>query len=130
MYLIRNKQYPANFFHIMRKSIIFGKILLPMYRLNISFIVEPALEGMWLDTMRTALLPRLREEGFGPVALSRVLTERHEGHFTFSLLVEMDSMEEYLRLTGPVWEQYASTASLAFGEGVMWFMSLMKELDN
>ncbi len=84
----------------------------------------------WLGVMRDGFLPYLASQGFSRVAFSRVLHEQGEGHFTFSLLVEIDSLDDYRRFTGPVWEEYVALAAGAFGEQVLWFITLMKEVDD
>ncbi|MDR2885323.1 MAG: DUF4286 family protein [Rikenellaceae bacterium] len=101
-----------------------------MYRLNISFAVEPDAVTAWTDLMRGKFIPYLRENGFQRLALSRVLTEHHDGHFTFSLLMELDDVAAYRRVTEELWDEYAQMNEMMFGTDVVWFMSLMKEIGN
>ncbi len=100
-----------------------------MYRFNITFVVEPAVQERWLDLVRGKFVPALRGGGYGRVALSRVLSAQAEDHFTWSLLVELDSMEKYHDITGGLWQDYLDLAGPLFGDGVVWFMSLMKEVE-
>jgi hypothetical protein len=100
-----------------------------MYRLNVSFAVEPAVSDSWTGLMRERFIPLLRGSGFGRLALSRVLHERNEGHFTFSLLVELDDMAAYHRFTGELWSEYLRLSEGISPENLVWFMSLMKEIE-
>ncbi len=101
-----------------------------MYRLNISFMVEPHAHLAWLAAVRGVLLPILRREGYTDLVLSRVLHGQAEGHYTFSLLVGVESMERYHRLAGPLWQEHLAASGMAPEQGIVWFMSLMKELDD
>lgn len=100
-----------------------------MYRFNITFAVEPAAQDRWLELVRGKLVPALRSRGYGRVALSRVLSTQAEGHFTWSLLVELDSMQGYHEITGDLWQDYIDIAGPLFGDDVVWFMSLMKQIE-
>lgn len=101
-----------------------------MYRLNITFVVEPRVQERWLGFMKDKFVPYLHEGGYGRTILSRVISVEAVTHFTYSLLVELDSMQSYADFTGEVWKQYAEFAEPLFGVEVLWFMTLMREIEN
>ncbi len=100
-----------------------------MYRLNITFIVAPRVQEQWLSLVGGKFIPALRERGYHKLVLSRVLSAQAEDHFTWSLLIELDSMDGYHDITGPAWDRYAEIAGPMFGEEVMHFTSLLKQHD-
>ncbi len=101
-----------------------------MYRLNVSFAVEPHAQQRWLDFMRGTFLPRIGDRGYGRATFSRVISADAADHFTYSLLVELDSMSQWSEFTGPVWEaEYAAVAVPVFADAVLWFITLMKTVE-
>lgn len=100
-----------------------------MYLVNTSFAVEPAVHDRWLGIIKGHYIPLLKERGYEVVALSRVISVEPVQHFTWSLLVAVPDMARYAELTEEVFSRYLALADSLFGEGVMWFTSLMKK-DN
>ena len=88
------------------------------------------MSAAWTERMLENFIPWLRAEGYERVALSRVLMERADEHFTFSLLIELDDMAAYRHLTEELWEEYVRMNEAMFSGEVVWFMALMKEISN
>ncbi len=100
-----------------------------MYLLNISFVVEPPVQERWLELMRSKFIPFLRASGYNDLVFSRVLSIEAQTHFTYSLLMRFDSMVDYERITKELFGQYTAVAEPLFGVQVLWFMSLMKNVE-
>lgn len=100
-----------------------------MYRVNTSFVVESSINNGWLDIIIKEYVPFLRKNGFEGITLSRVVSIEASDHFTYSLLIDVENMEQYRALTNELFEEYTTIANPVFGTKVMWFTSLMKILD-
>lgn len=100
-----------------------------MYLVNISFFVTHSIAGRWLDIVKGHLLPLLDCEGFGPVTFSRVLREQADDQVVYSLLVPVDGIPEYQRLTGDIFDRYLSACVEFPPESALWMTTLMKPED-
>ncbi len=100
-----------------------------MYRLNITFVVEPPVQERWLELMRSKFIPFLRDAGYDDLTFSRVISVEAVDHLTYSLLVAFDSMVDHQRITRELFNEYTAVAEPLFGVQVLWFMSLMKTLE-
>lgn len=99
------------------------------YIVNTSFIVTPHIQDRWLESLREHYIPLLNTEGFGNITFSRVLTDRHEGHFTYSLQVETPDTALYQRIVKEFLPEYTATVQKLFGEELMYFTSLLKKIE-
>ena len=101
-----------------------------MYTVNTSFMVEPDAHEHWLQIIRTKYVPFLRENGYDRILLTRVLESEMMGHFTYSLQVVVEDIEQYQHLSGKLFEEYVQIMTPIFGEKVLWFTSLLKHIDT
>ena len=100
------------------------------YLINTSFIVDPTIRDPWAESLRKHYIPALRAAGFGKITLSQLLSEQNEAHFTYSLLIEVPDIESYQKLIKVHFADYATTASELWGDRLLWFNSLLKQLDE
>lgn len=96
-----------------------------MYIFNITFVVEPTADEAWSARLHSDFLPNL---GGRKTVLCRVLSEHHEGHFTYSLQVECDTMDDYKELKQSVDTVWGESCKTLFGEQVLHFDTLMKKI--
>ncbi|MCC8036002.1 MAG: DUF4286 family protein [Rikenellaceae bacterium] len=100
------------------------------YTVNISFFVEPAVHGRWLELVKGKYIPFLKKNGSSGVRFFRVL---HEGTqpagFTYALMAECPDMEFYRKFTGELLDEYKTVAIPLFGQSVQWFVTLLKEIE-
>lgn len=101
-----------------------------MYKVNTTFVVEGVENARWLNIIQNDYLPFLRKNGFDKLCLSRVLSVENESNFTYSLLIEIDSISLYEKLTGEMFNEYQSIAEPLFGARVVWFTSVMKVINE
>ncbi len=97
-----------------------------MYIYNITFVVEPDVENVWFERLQSEFLPLIVAY---KKTLCRVLSERHEGNFTFSLQLECQQVGDYGKLnelTNKVWGKECQSL---FGEKILYFATLMKKLE-
>lgn len=99
-----------------------------MYIVNTSFFVNPQAQERWLDILNNKYIPFLKENGFSETVFCRVLSEDTPENFTYSLMVHIDDMGQYSRLTGEIFDEYKTIAVPLFGEDVVWFTTVMKKL--
>ena len=100
-----------------------------MYILNTSFMVDYDVHERWLETFGGRFLPFLREAGFDGMIFSRVVSNGNEGHFTYSLQIPLADLSRYKEYTEDILGDYAATIAPAFGEKVLWFVSLLKKIE-
>ncbi len=100
-----------------------------MYIVNTSFSVDPRVHARWLETLRGGYIPSLRLRGLQSIVLTRVLSERAEDHFTYSLQVGLEDMAAYRIYVEEIFPEYAGMARKAFGDRVLWFNSLLKRVE-
>ncbi len=100
-----------------------------MYILNTSFMVDYDVHERWLDTFRGRFLPFLRQAGFEAPVFTRVVSGAAEGHFTYSLQIPLADLARYKEYTEEILADYAATIAPAFGEKVLWFVSLLKKME-
>lgn len=113
------------------KKIIFTPFkTLAMYILNTSFMVEYDVHELWLDTFRNRFLPFLREAGFAEPIFTKVISNDTEGHFTYSLQVPMADLSRYEEFNRDILGEYAATYRPVFEEKVLWFVSLLKKVEE
>lgn len=96
-----------------------------MYRVNTSFVVDGRVHDPWLGIMGQ-YVDFVRKNGYPNAVLSRVLSIEAADHFTYSLLVEIETVGEYKTLTEEIFSEYTTIAEPLFGSQVLWFNSLMK----
>lgn len=102
-----------------------------MYIVNISFFVESKVQNSWLNIVNNQFLPLIEKEGYKETIFSRVITEKQVGtSFTYSLMVEVETLKEYQHITGEILDLYKEMALPLFGEDVLWHITLLKKLDN
>ncbi len=101
-----------------------------MYLLNHTFFVDAALGDAWKSFTVSEYVPALRSAGFGKVTLSRVLDEHACDHFTWSLLVELETMEDYATVTGEIFGAFAGRLRECFDSEVLWQLTLMRKDDS
>ncbi len=99
-----------------------------MYILNTSFMVDYDVHDRWLSTFRDRFLPFLRESGFDGLIFTRVVSNDSEGHFTYSLQIPLADLSRHKEYTEEILADYAATIGPAFGEKVLWFVSLLKKV--
>lgn len=92
--------------------------------------MKPDVSERWLEILKGKYIPFLKESGFIDVVFTRVLSEDNniEG-FTYCLMVHVDDMAQYGKLTGEVFGEYTSVAVPMFGQDVVWFTTVMKKID-
>lgn len=100
-----------------------------MYIVNTTFVVEPAQQERWLQLMREDYIPILSELGMGKVTFTRVISVEQVEHFTYALMVEAESMEDYNTLTREAAERYHAFCGPLFDQPPMWFTTLLKKIE-
>lgn len=100
-----------------------------MYIVNTTFIVDPSIHGKWMEFIVKKIIPRLKEEKFGPIMFTRVLSEQSDGHYTYSLQTHLADMVEHQRYTNEVFPDYLQIAVPMFGAKVNYFTSLLKKVE-
>ncbi len=100
-----------------------------IYIVNTSFMVAPRIHDQWLASLRKDYISRLDAEEFGSITFTRVLTERPEGHFTYSLQVETQDLSGYQRIIQKLLPEYTDAAHKIYGEDLMYFTSLLKKIE-
>ena len=100
-----------------------------MYIVNTSFSVDPRIHDLWLETLRGGYIPSLRLRGLDGIVFTRVLSDKAEDHFTYSLQVALEDMAAYRIYVEEVFPEYAAMARKAFGDRVLWFNSLLKRVE-
>ena len=113
------------------KKIIFTSFkTFNMYILNTSFMVEYDVHDQWLDTFRNRFLPSLQEAGFSNLIFTKVISNDSEGDYTYSLQVPMADLSRYEEFNRDILGEYAATYRPVFGEKVLWFVSLLKKIEE
>lgn len=92
-----------------------------MYILSVTFVVEPAAQSNFRVYLRDEIKPMV--DGY-EIKWCRVLSEKHEGHFTYSLQIELESLANYNMLKDSV---QSSLLKYNFGEMVLHFTTLLKQ---
>lgn len=100
-----------------------------MYKINTSFVVDYSAHDKWLDIIKGKYIPFLRENGFSAITLSRVLSNDASDHFIYSLLIDIENMDQYHLLKDELFKEYTVISEPMFGDKVTWFTSLMKIID-
>ena len=100
-----------------------------MYVVNTSFMVNPECHDKWYELITGRLVPRMRGEGFADYLFTRVLAEDSCPHYTYSLQVDATDIPSYQRFTEEIMGEYAEAAGPMFGEGVLYFTSLLKKIE-
>ncbi|MFI3321019.1 MAG: DUF4286 family protein [Rikenellaceae bacterium] len=99
------------------------------YMLNISFVVEPTIYGNWYSFMYDKFIPFVKESGkYQKVIFSRILSEGVSNHYTFSLLLDLESLDGYHYLNNEIMKEYMEFAEPMFGVKVTHFVTLMKKI--
>ncbi|GHU98119.1 hypothetical protein FACS1894159_00120 [Bacteroidia bacterium] len=98
-----------------------------MYIVNTTFVVEPHCRQQWISLMENEYMPLLRQSGMGAATLCRIISERAEEHLTYALMVEVESMADYSRLTGELFDRYLELAGLLFGQRPLSVTTLLKK---
>lgn len=100
-----------------------------MYIINTSFMVEPKVHDQWYCMLTDKFIPMLRDEGFSNFTFTRVLTNNNDGHYTYSLQVNVADMPSYQRFMEQMIGQYTDIALPAFGENALHFSTLLKRIE-
>ncbi len=95
-----------------------------MYILSITFVVEPYADSNWRVYFRDEVDPLIKDK---KTTLCRVLSEHHNGHFTYSLQVQLDDLTDYNTIKEGVAN---SLLKMNFGESILHFSTLMKEIER
>ncbi len=91
-----------------------------MYILSVTFVVEPTAEARFREVFGQRVRPLLEGRR---VTTCRVLSEKHEGHFTFSMQIDIEALSDFSALRNSISEIWAAEG---FGEDVLWFSTLLK----
>lgn len=98
-----------------------------MYIVNTSFMVDPLVHDKWFEFVSQRFIPRLQEdEEVDEIVFTRVLSERPEDHFTYSLQVHVTDLDAYQYFMEEIFDEYLQIATPVFGVKVMYFTTLMK----
>ena len=100
-----------------------------MYTVNTSFMVEPDIHAQWLEMVSNRYIPLLRTQGFDKILFSRILSIEPTEHFTYSLQINIQDLQEYKKLTEEILAEYAAIASDMFGNKALYFTSLLKHIE-
>ncbi|MFI3314284.1 MAG: DUF4286 family protein [Rikenellaceae bacterium] len=99
------------------------------YMLNISFMVEPTVYGSWYNFMFEKFIPFVKtKEEFIEPTFSRILSDGVNSHYTFSLLVHLQTLDGYNLFKNEIMHEYSEFAQPMFGAKVTHFMTLMKKI--
>ncbi|CDN31275.1 hypothetical protein BN938_1181 [Mucinivorans hirudinis] len=96
------------------------------YIINITFIVEPPAHTKWYAFIEEKFAPYLRENGYGELLFTRVLSDERNPHYTYSLQIKDSTVEDYQRFTRDAINEYSTIAHRYFGEHVLHHISLLK----
>ena len=93
-------------------------------------MVEYAVHARWLEMIKKNFLPFVRENGYGDLVFTRVLSNDSQGEFTYSLQVHIEDMGKYNDFTERVMEEYLAVYPAVFGEKVLHFSTLLKKIET
>lgn len=100
-----------------------------MYILNTSFMVDYDVHELWFDTFTKRFIPFLKENGFSGLVFTKVMTNESEGHFTYSLQVNMPDLSRYNEFNEQIMGEYNTIAGPVFGDKALYFCSLLKRIE-
>ncbi len=100
-----------------------------MYILNTSFMVTPDVHARWYDFVTSKFIPRLQREEWEKLYFSRVLSDRKEDHYTYSLMIHLPDIPAYRKYTEELFDEYLEIAVPLFADKVFYLHSLMKKID-
>lgn len=92
-------------------------------------MVEPSAHGLWYEFITTKFVPRVKEDGFGEVIFTRVLSQQVEAHYTYSLQIHLDSMADFSRYQDEIFQDYIEITTPMFGTKVVFFNSVLKKIE-
>ncbi len=96
-----------------------------MYLYAVTFVVEPRCDADFREWL-SAIVPQLAQNS--SYKTYRILDERHQGHFSYSLQLEVESLTAYNSVKNELEAQNEALHS-EFGEGVLLFATLLKETE-
>lgn len=91
-------------------------------------MVEPLAHGQWYDLFLTKFVPFLTQQGFDEVSFWRVLTDDNNSHYTYSLQIRVEDLSLYKAFTDVVMVEYSAIVNPMFGQRVLHFTSVLKNL--
>ncbi len=91
-----------------------------MYILSVTYVVEPTSDTHFKVYFRDEITPMVEGRA---ITLCRVLSEKHEGHFTYSLQIPITDMSDYSTIKATIEKRLLK---YNFGESVLHFSVLMK----
>ncbi|MFI3288376.1 MAG: hypothetical protein R3Y61_07875 [Rikenellaceae bacterium] len=91
-----------------------------MYILSVTYVVEPTSDTHFRVYFRDEIRPMVEGR---EITLCRVLSERHEGHFTYSLQIPIENMSDYSVVKEAIEK---GLIKYNFGESVLHLATLMK----
>lgn len=100
-----------------------------MYIVNTSFVIEPAAHGRWYDFFTEKFIPFCRAQGFDNMTFTRVMHQKSDGHYTYSLQIHVNDIEQYQQFLQIALGEYSTTVSALFGEQVLHFTTLLKKIE-
>lgn len=99
-----------------------------MYIVNTTFVVQPSVHGAWYEFFTEKVIGHVNELGFSVLAFTRILHEQSDGHYSYSLQVEVDEIGDVQRYRELVVGQYVDMARKLYGEQALHFTSVLKRV--
>ncbi|MEG0032981.1 MAG: DUF4286 family protein [Mucinivorans sp.] len=96
-----------------------------MYIVSTTFVVEPSVHGQWYEFFTTKYIPTLAASR---VVFTRVLNETSDGHYTYSLQVEVPDIAQYQTYKSTQLAECLEFCASMFGEKVLHFTTLLKKI--
>ncbi len=95
-----------------------------MYIYSITFVVIPSVDTQWREWFAGEVVGRLEDS---KLTLCRVLDQQHQGHFTYSLQIQLDDMQEYTTIKELI-DTAGEKSHAKFGENALHFTTLLKKI--
>ncbi len=97
-----------------------------MYTLGVTFVVEPQCEASFWDYFKGEIVTLANNQ---PFKVFRVLSEHYQGHFSFTVQIELSGIAQYTEIKTALDNKKDDIESRFGREGVLLFATLLKEIE-
>lgn len=98
------------------------------YIITSTFSVDNRVHGKWLALINDHYIPFLKRQQLGEVILSKLLNNDATSH-TYSMQIRVDSVSLFSKYCNEMFSEYLEIADPLFGEGVLYFNSILKIIE-
>ena len=93
-------------------------------------MVDQKVHGQWYALITDKFMPLLKSQPlFKKVVFSKVLSASAEEHYTYSILIEIETMEGYELYQNEILTEYIEIAQPMFESKAIHFVTVMKSID-